>query len=56
MLARRAYISRSRLVGRPPEEGSRKWLIGELDRYTSLIGTSSRGPVFTRAAAALVMF
>ncbi len=37
MLYRRAYMSRSRLVGRPPEEGSRKWLIAELDRYTSLI-------------------
>jgi hypothetical protein len=37
MLARRAYMSRSRLVERPPEEGSRKWLVAELDRYTSLI-------------------
>lgn len=37
MLARRAFMSRSRLVERQPEEGSRKWLIAELDRYTSLI-------------------
>jgi hypothetical protein len=36
MLARRAYMSRSPLVERPPEEGSRKWL-AELDRLTSLI-------------------
>lgn len=37
MLARRAFMSRSRLVGRQPEEGSRKWLIAELDRHTSII-------------------
>lgn len=37
MLYRRAYMSKSRLVERPPEEGSRKWLVAELDRYTSLI-------------------
>src|SRR5918998_2511344 len=37
MLARRAFMSRSRLVERAPEEGSRKWLIAELDRLTSLI-------------------
>ena len=37
MLYRRAYMSRSRLVERAPEEGSRKWLIAELDRLTSLI-------------------
>jgi 5-methylcytosine-specific restriction endonuclease McrA len=37
MLYRRAYMSRSRLVERHPEEGSRKWLVAELDRYTSLI-------------------
>jgi translation initiation factor 1 (eIF-1/SUI1) len=37
MLARRAFMSRSRLVERPPEEGSRKWLAAELDRVTSLI-------------------
>lgn len=37
MLYRRAYMSRSRLVERPPREGSRKWLIAELDRLTSLI-------------------
>jgi hypothetical protein len=37
MLARRAYMTRSRLVGKPAEEGSRKWLLAELDRCTSLI-------------------
>ncbi len=37
MLYRRAYMSRSRLVVRASEEGSRKWLIAELDRLTSLI-------------------
>jgi hypothetical protein len=37
MLARRAFMSRSRLVERQPEEGSHKWLIAELDRYISLI-------------------
>ena len=37
MIARRAYMSMSRLVERPPEEGSRRWLVAELDRYTSLI-------------------
>ena len=37
MLYRRAYMSRSRLVERPPEAGSRKWLIAELDRLTSII-------------------
>ncbi len=37
MLYRRALMSRSRLVERPPEAGSRKWLIAELDRLTSVI-------------------
>src|SRR5215203_1886453 len=37
MLARRAYMSRSRLVERAPEEGSRRWLVAELDRVTSLV-------------------
>ncbi len=37
MLCRRAYMSRSRLVERQPEDGSRKWLIAELDRLTSII-------------------
>ena len=37
MLCRRTYMSRSRLVERAPEEGSRKWLIAELDRLTSII-------------------
>jgi Bacteriophage Lambda NinG protein len=37
MLTRRSFMSRSRLVEKPPEPGSRKWLIAELDRYTSLI-------------------
>jgi hypothetical protein len=30
-------MSRSRLVEWAPEEGSRKWLVAELDRLTSLI-------------------
>lgn len=37
MLTRRASMPRSKLVERPPEEGSRRWLIAELDKYTSLI-------------------
>jgi hypothetical protein len=37
VLYRRAFMSRSRLVERPPREGSRKWLVAELDRLTSLI-------------------
>jgi hypothetical protein len=37
MLARRAFMSRSRLVERPRVEGSRKWLVAELDRLTSII-------------------
>ena len=37
MLARRAPMARSNLVERSPEEGSRKWLIAELDRLTSQI-------------------
>jgi hypothetical protein len=37
VLTRRAFMSRSRLVERPAEEGSRKWLVAELDKYTSLI-------------------
>jgi len=37
MLARRAYMSKSKLVERPPEEGSRRWLVAELDKYTSII-------------------
>ena len=37
MLARRAFMSRSRLVERPRVEGSRMWLIAELDKYTSVI-------------------
>lgn len=37
MLARRAYIPRSPLAEKLPEAGSRKWLIAELDKYTSII-------------------
>lgn len=37
MLARRAYMPRSPLVEKPPEAGSRKWLVAELDKYTSII-------------------
>ena len=51
MLYRRAYMSRSRLVERPPEEGSRKWLIAELDRYTSLIVKRRDGRCVTCGSA-----
>jgi hypothetical protein len=37
VLYRRSFMSRSRLVERAPEVGSRKWLVAELDRLTSLI-------------------
>ena len=37
MLTRRAYISRSGFYKKPHEPGSRKWLIAELDKYTSII-------------------
>jgi hypothetical protein len=51
MLARRAFMSRSRLVERPPKEGSRKWLIAELDRYTSLIVRRRDGRCVTCGSA-----
>ena len=37
MLSRRSFMSRSRLVEKSPEVGSRKWLIAQLDKYTSII-------------------
>ena len=37
MLTRRSYLSRSGFKEKPLEPGSRKWLIAELDKYTSLI-------------------
>lgn len=37
MLTRRAFMSRSKLVERPPEEGSRGWLIAELDRLRAAL-------------------
>jgi hypothetical protein len=37
MLARRRFLSRSPFVEKPVEVGSRRWLIVELDRLTSLI-------------------
>ncbi len=37
MLPRRSFLSRSRFDRRPPERGSRRWLIAELDRLTSII-------------------
>ena len=36
MISRRAYLSRSRLAAKPPEMGSRRWLIAELDKRTSV--------------------
>ena len=37
MLPRRSFLSRSGFDRKPPEPGSRRWLIAELDRYTSII-------------------
>src|SRR5215212_12073548 len=37
MLARRRFLHRSPFVDKPTEEGSRRWLVAELDRLTSLI-------------------
>ena len=36
MINRRAYMSRLRLSAKPPEVGSRRWLIAELDKHTSI--------------------
>jgi hypothetical protein len=36
-LARRRVLHRSPFEGRPPEVGSRRWLVAELDRLPSLI-------------------
>jgi Bacteriophage Lambda NinG protein len=37
MLARRRFLYRSALVEKRPETGSRRWLVAELDRLTSVI-------------------
>lgn len=37
MLARRRVLHRSPFVEKPVEEGSRRWLVAELDRLTSII-------------------
>jgi hypothetical protein len=37
MLPRRSFLSRSKFDRKPPERGSRRWLIAELDRLTSII-------------------
>jgi 5-methylcytosine-specific restriction endonuclease McrA len=37
MLARRRFLSRSLFVEKPVEKGSRRWLVAELDRLTSII-------------------
>ena len=37
MISRRAYLSRSGFFDKPLEAGSRKWLIAEPDKYTSII-------------------
>src|ERR1051325_4496175 len=47
MLARRAFMSRSRPVERPLVEGSRKWLIAELDKYTSIMARRRDGKCVT---------
>lgn len=36
MLARRRFLHRAPFVEKPAEEGSRRWLIAELDRLTSV--------------------
>ena len=37
MLARRRVLHRTPFEERPPEEGSRRWLVAELDRLVSII-------------------
>jgi hypothetical protein len=37
VLTRRSYLSRSGFYKKPSEPGSRKWLIAELDKHTSII-------------------
>jgi 5-methylcytosine-specific restriction endonuclease McrA len=37
MLPRRRFLNRSPFVEKPVEAGSRRWLVAELDRLTSLI-------------------
>jgi hypothetical protein len=37
MLARRRVLHRSPFEAKPPEEGSRRWLVAELDRLVSII-------------------
>ena len=37
MINRRSYLSRSGFYKKPFEPGTRKWLIAELDKYTSRI-------------------
>ena len=36
MISRRAFMSRSAFRPKPPAPGSRRWLIAELDRHTSV--------------------
>jgi hypothetical protein len=37
MLNRRSFLSRTPFTVKPPEKGSRRWRVAELDRYTALI-------------------
>jgi hypothetical protein len=37
MIARRAFLARTPFVVKPPEAGSRRWLVSELDKYTGVI-------------------
>ena len=37
MLARRRFLYRSAFAEKPVEEGSRRWLVAELDRLTSVV-------------------
>ena len=36
MLPRRRVLHRSAFESRPPEEGSRRWLVAELDNVSSM--------------------
>jgi hypothetical protein len=47
MITRRSYLSRSGFYKKPFEPGSRKWLIAELDKYTSIIVRRREGRCVT---------
>lgn len=37
MIARRSFLARTPPLAKPPESGSRRWLVSELDKYTGII-------------------